>query len=176
MVHIAGLITLIGSLCFVAVVLFVVSRSRQAEPNGNAPVYKVRKYYAAGLLLALAGLLFFTLPKMVYGAYSADEPAAYVDVTARMWSWQLQRRDAAAGQPLVLPAGKVVAFDVSAADVNHGFGVYDDAGHLLGQTQAMPGYVNRLRMVFDAPGRYHVYCLEYCGLVHHNMVSEFTVQ
>jgi cytochrome c oxidase subunit 2 len=37
------------------------------------------------------------------------------------------------------------------------------------QTQAMPGYMNRLRVTFDQPGTYTVLCLEFCGMAHHRM-------
>jgi cytochrome c oxidase subunit II len=35
--------------------------------------------------------------------------------------------------------------------------------------------VNRLVYTFARPGRYRVLCLEYCGLAHHGMNSEFEV-
>ena len=40
---------------------------------------------------------------------------------------------------------------------------------LLAQTQAMPGYMNRMRITFDQPGTYTVLCLEFCGMSHHRM-------
>ena len=174
--QVAGLVTLLASVCVLGVALFVASRARQAVADGNAPVYRVRKYYAVALVAALAGALAFTLPRTPYAAYAALEPAVRVEVTGAMWAWQMKRGGAETAASLVLPAGKLIEFNVTAADVNHGFGVYDDQGHLLGQTQAMPGYVNDLRMVFDAPGTYHVLCLEYCSVGHHFMFSEFTVQ
>jgi len=45
----------------------------------------------------------------------------------------------------------------------------------VAQTQAMPGYTNVLRHTFKDPGNYKILCLEYCGLVHHGMMSELTV-
>ena len=39
----------------------------------------------------------------------------------------------------------------------------------------MPGYTNVLRRTFAQPGKYRVLCLEYCGLVHHNMIAEIDV-
>lgn len=143
MVIIAGLVTLIAAVCIVAVALLVAVRAREAVPNGNAPVYRVRKYYAAVLAVGLTGLMAFTLPRIPYDAYTDAAPAAHVQVTGRMWSWQLHLQGAGAtAGSLVLPVGRVIAFDVSSGDVNHGFAVYDDQGHLLGQAQAMPGYVN----------------------------------
>jgi len=41
--------------------------------------------------------------------------------------------------------------------------------------QAMPNYVNVLRYTFTEPGTYRVYCLEYCGLAHHEMAADITV-
>ncbi len=37
-----------------------------------------------------------------------------------------------------------VEFRVTSLDVNHGMAIFDPDGKLVGQTQAMPGYVNRL--------------------------------
>ena len=55
-------------------------------------------------------------------------------------------------------------FDVTSIDVNHGFGLYDPDGHLIGSVQAMPGYHNQLDLTLDEPGVYRIRCLELCGL------------
>ena len=39
----------------------------------------------------------------------------------------------------------------------------------------MPGHTNRLAYTFTQPGKYRVLCLEYCGLAHHGMMTEFEV-
>ncbi len=175
MIAFVGIFSLVAALLVMAVAIFVMSRARVAVPDGNAPVYRVRRVYATVLIAVLVGALALTLGKTPYVAYAGEQPAIRVDVTGHMWSWELHLADDPSA-PLVLPRGKLIEFAVSSGDVNHGFGIYDDQGRLLGQTQAMPGYVNRLRMVFDEPGAYHVLCLEYCGLMHHNMLTEFNVQ
>lgn len=175
MIQIVGFIALAVAIVVVSVAVFVGIRAREAVPNGNAPVYRVRKYYAAVLVGVLLVSLVLTLPYAPYDAYAGVEPAARVLVTGRMWSWELKPEGATSTAAVVLPAGKPIDFDVTGADVTHAFGVYNDEGHLIGQTQAMPGYHNHLRMAFDA-GRYHVLCVEYCGLVHHTMITEFTVR
>jgi cytochrome c oxidase subunit 2 len=171
-----GVITLIASLCAIATAIFVGSRAREAVPGGNAIVYRVRTYYAAALAFVLLLGLTLTLGRTPYGAYAGVPAAVQVDVEGRMWSWDIRSANAQEGKPLTLPSGEVIDFAVTAADVNHGFGIYDESGHLIAQTQAMPGYVNHLRVVFDAPGRYRIFCLEYCGLVHHMMFAELIVQ
>lgn len=90
-----------------------------------------------------------------------------IDVTGRQWYWELSDSSA--------KTGDTVVFNVSAADVTHGLGVYDEEMRLIGQTQAMPGYSNSLKLTFEKPGTYKLLCMEYCGLAHHAMVSEFKV-
>ena len=68
-----------------------------------------------------------------------------------------------------------VEFHVTAKDVNHGFAIYNAGLQIIAQTQAMPNYVNVLCYTFAKPGTYQILCLEYCGLVHHDMKTEITV-
>ncbi len=68
-----------------------------------------------------------------------------------------------------------IEFDITSNDVNHGFGLYDPQGNLVGQVQAMPGYVNHLIFTFHEPGTYTVRCLELCCMPHFAMESQITV-
>ncbi|MCC7232463.1 MAG: hypothetical protein IT242_05925 [Bacteroidia bacterium] len=79
-------------------------------------------------------------------------------------------------EAIELPAGKTVEFRVTSNDVNHGFAIYDTQNQLIVQTQAMPGYVNRLRWKFEQPGHYSIRCLEFCGAAHAFMESSFLVK
>ena len=90
-----------------------------------------------------------------------------IDAKGYQWRWELSRNEVAVGQ--------AVEFRVTAADINHGFALYDPSMRLVAQTQAMPGYVNRLNYTFERAGTYKVLCLEYCGIAHHNMVAEIKV-
>lgn len=90
-----------------------------------------------------------------------------VDVVGRQWSWQIT--------PATVQAGSPVEFRVTSADVNHGFAVYAPDGLIVTQTQAMPGFTNKLVYTFTQPGTYTVQCLEYCGIGHAPMKSTFQV-
>jgi len=90
-----------------------------------------------------------------------------VNATGYQWYWELDKEE--------VPLGKPVVFNVHTADVTHGIGIVDPSGRLLVQTQAMPGYVNKVEHVFDAVGTYKVICLEFCGIGHHVMTSELEV-
>lgn len=90
-----------------------------------------------------------------------------VEAIGRQWSWQLT--------PATVESGSVVEFRITAADVNHGFALYGPGGRIVTQTQAMPGYTNRLLHTFDQPGSYIVQCLEYCGIGHGPMKTTLQV-
>jgi cytochrome c oxidase subunit 2 len=64
---------------------------------------------------------------------------------------------------------------VTSADVNHDFAIYAPDGRIVVQTQAMPGFVNKILYTFDKPGTYKIRCLEYCGLGHDVMAADLTV-
>ena len=164
---VSALLSFFAILALAAVFLRV--RRLAHEGRDYAPVqgsaYRIR---AIGFWV----LLLVGLPVSIWlfreNPYSAQIAAPQViNATGYQWYWELDRSEIVVGEP--------VEFRVTSADVNHGFGVYDADGVLVAQTQAMPGYVNRLTHIFETPGVYQVLCLEYCGLAHHNMVAEIVV-
>ena len=122
-------------------------------------------------ILVIAGVLItvITMLDLPYAATRGNAPdnAVTVDVEGRQWFWQVGDAE--------LKAGDTVVFNVTSGDVNHGLGLYNPDMRMVAQVQAMPGYVNVLAVTLDQPGTYKMLCMEYCGLVHHAMVSELTV-
>lgn len=131
--------------------------------------YAMRRKYFYGLLVGsviFSGLGIYMLPYPQLREAVAMSNPHVVKVTAVQFAFDISETK--------LPVG-MVRFDVTSTDVNHGFGIYDEAGMLVAQTQAMPDYVNKLYVNFTKPGKYQVWCLEYCGVVHHSMMTEFEV-
>jgi len=128
--------------------------------------YWLRKRWLALLLvvgMVVVGISFFDLPYATGGTTGRT----VVKVTGGQFFWALQ--------PDRVPAGTHVRFDVSSVDVNHGFGLYDPHGHLIGSVQAMPGYHNELDLTLKSAGIYEIRCFEFCGLHHSTMDGQFTV-
>jgi cytochrome c oxidase subunit 2 len=128
--------------------------------------YWLRKRWLALLLVIgvlVVGISLFDLPYASGGAAGRT----VVKVTGGQFFWSLA--------PDRVPVGALVRFDVTSIDVNHGFGLYDPHGHLIGSVQAMPGYHNKLDLTLSQAGVYRILCLEYCGLNHSTMESSFTV-
>jgi len=128
--------------------------------------YWLRKRWLVLLVVVgvlVVGISLFDLPYAT--GSSADRTV--VKVVGVQFSWSLS--------PDRVPAGTPIRFDVTSLDVNHGFGLYDPKGHLIGSVQAMPGYHNELDLTLSEPGVYEVRCLELCGLYHSSMEATFTV-
>jgi cytochrome c oxidase subunit II len=128
--------------------------------------YWLRKRWLALLVVlgvVVMGISLFDLP---YASGSASGRTV-VKVTSGQFFWTFAPPD--------VPAGARIRFDVTSIDVNHGFGLYDPHGHLIGSVQAMPGYHNELDLTLTEVGAYRIRCLELCGLNHATMENTFAV-
>jgi cytochrome c oxidase subunit II len=144
----------------VAVFYGVYRRSRRSPATITYQIINRRRFQLFFLLIA-ALLLVFLVALSAAPYATSGNPDEIIGVTARMFSFDLTKD--------TVECGKLIEFRVNAVDVTHGFGVYTAEGNLVGQVQAMPGYINRVRMRFERPGRYTILCLEYCGGLHHQM-------
>ena len=116
-----------------------------------------------GIGVSYATLRHFPIPLQ----HSPLQAAQVVDVVGHQWTWDVSKTRLKMGVP--------VEFRVTADDVNHGFAIYAPDGRIVIQTQAMPGFINKVLFTFNEPGTYKIMCLEYCGVAHSAMTSEFTV-
>ena len=169
----------------IAIVFLAVGLSTQRAreiPAGAA--YKLRKTFFFGLSILFLVLLAVTLPRVPYSAEVAS-PDRIVHVVGKQFAFALSEtpistekewEEGTYSAPVEVPAGASVEFRVMSLDVNHSFGLYSPSHHLLAQTQAMPGYVNRLRLRLQERGRYTVLCLEMCGMDHHKMRAVMDVK
>ena len=170
MQELAWIISLVGMLIVLVVFLLVV-RGASTAGDGTAPAaagrIRASVFWVLAAIMVIASIA--ALRALPYGAAAAGAAESVnVTVTGTQWRFAVEPGRARVGQRVV--------FQVSSQDVNHGIGVYDSGLRLLGQTQAMPGYINRLSLTFSEPGTYKLLCLEYCGVAHHEMTAEFVVE
>jgi len=165
-----GVVTLAGIALVAAGFLFVIVRAGQtgdaAQVQGRA--YAIRRWWFAFLVVLGVVVTWATLWPFPIADQHAEVPGAQVvDAVASQWAWELSSQRVTAGVP--------VEFRVTSKDVNHGFAIYGPDERIVTQTQAMPTITNRIVHTFTTPGKYHVLCLEYCGLAHHAMMAEIEV-
>ena len=161
------LMTTFVLMAVVAATFLWVVKQASAAGSGEASTvesYRSKLFWAMLLLGAFVSIgSLRPWPK----AIAAGPDVIHVKATGSQWSWELE--------PKTVPIGKRVTFSVATTDVTHGFSVYDPDGHLLFQTQAMPGYINQVSYVFKTSGKYRVFCMEYCGVAHQDMTDELVV-
>ena len=162
-----GIVFAVLAVAIVVVAFVIAAHAKQEVPyeEVSGTGYRLRRPWLAflcGLGVVAVGASAFLLP------YARGDAAnTRVKVTGGQFYWTID--------PAVLPAHREVRFDVTSVDVNHGFGIYDPKGRLIGSVQAMPGYTNKLDLTFDMPGVYMIRCFEFCGLNHHLMTAQFRV-
>jgi cytochrome c oxidase subunit II len=137
-----------------------------AQANRSSTTLR-RGLFLALLLLSIgvtwASLRHFPIPLQ----HEPLQAAQVVDVVGHQWTWDVSQTHLTAGEP--------VEFRVTASDVNHGFAIYAPDGRIVIQTQAMPGFTNKILYTFHTPGTYRIMCLEYCGVAHNGMTAELDV-
>lgn len=156
--------------CVIALMVAIAQTSRLAPIPQSAVEqrgYAIRRWWFRAVLAAIALALAITIPMFPYPKAAATAIHASYRVTAQQYGFVM---------PPNIRAGERVDFAVTSSDVNHGFGIYDPQGRLVAQVQAMPHYVNHLQVAFTQRGTYTVRCLEYCGIGHAYMRSQFEVK
>ncbi|HWB22182.1 MAG TPA: hypothetical protein VG652_04785 [Gaiellaceae bacterium] len=160
-----------GAVCVLAIAFMVMVAFSTRRKNGRPEPDLERlgeheKTWFAIVVALLAALLFATILFTPYGR-GAGANAQVVHVKAIQFAWLVS------GKPI--KTGTPVEFDLTSADVNHGFGVYTAGGKLLFEVQVMPGLTQRYVYTFRKPGVYTILCMEYCGLGHDRMQGQLTV-
>lgn len=167
----------------VVVVIFLMATSSISEDKDSAKhkTYKMRGRYFFGLIVVLIIFLFMSLRFLPYPRFQKN-PEVEVTVVGMQWAWKMAPGisdkspvEFTGSNEITLPVNKRIEFIVTSSDVNHNFAIYNDKGVILAQTQAMPGYHNKLQYEFTQKGDYAILCLEYCGLAHSFMMGTLHV-
>ncbi len=174
---------IVWSAITVAIFVFVGLSGRQPGELSVKAYKRNRAVLFVGLSIAAVVFLYLTLPFMPYPDEGVT-PDRVVYVSSKQFAFKMSdqpiSREDALNDELFLSiepikAGELIEFRITTADVTHGFCIYGQQGRILTQTQAMPGYINRLRYRFPERGTYPVLCLEFCGIGHHTMKSQLVV-
>lgn len=177
-------IFLIWSAIAAAIFVLVALSTRSPEELSQKGYKRVRALVAVGLVSLAVVLLILTLPINPYPDNSTV-PDRIIYASGKQFAFKLSDKpisheDAMDDEVFLsikpIRTGELVEFRVTGADVTHGFSIYDLAGNVQTQTQAMPQYINRLRHRFPASGTYHVLCFEFCGIGHPTMRAQLQVE
>jgi len=114
----------------------------------------------------LAMVLFVWGTSVFFTIYRTPVNAMEIYVVAKQWMWKFQHPD---GQreinELHVPVGRKVKLVMTTEDVIHSF--YVPAFRF--KADAVPGRYTYAWFEATKPGRYHLFCAEYCGTSHSSM-------
>ncbi len=151
---------------------FVVRYSRRRNPKpesieGNTALEII--WTIIPLILVMA--IFWVGWKGFVFKRTVPKDAMIVKVTGRMWSWGFEYGNGVHTDVLKLPLGRPVKLTITSADVLHSlfipaFRVKEDA---------VPGLETYLWFQPEQEGSYDVFCSEYCGMGHSQMITKAEV-
>jgi cytochrome c oxidase subunit 2 len=101
-----------------------------------------------------------------YNQYRMPEDAMQIYVVGKQWMWKVQHET---GQreinELHVPVGRRIKLTMTTEDVLHDFSI----PAFRTKTDVVPGRYTYLWFEPTKPGKYHLFCAEYCGLNHSGM-------
>ena len=153
------------------VILFAVKYRRHGDGD------PVPKPASGGVALEVAWSVIPLLISMVIFGWGASlfftinrppDDALEIYVVAKQWMWKLQHMG---GQreinELHVPIGRAVRLRMTSEDVIHSF--YVPVFRV--KQDVLPGRYTQLWFRPTKPGRYHLFCAEYCGTKHSGMIG-----
>lgn len=102
---------------------------------------------------------------------NAPEDAMTVQVTARMWSWKFDYNNGRTSSTLYVPENTAVRLDMTSVDVIHS--LFIPAYRVKMDT--VPGMHTYVWFDTGSPAQYDIFCAEYCGTRHADMLSKVVV-
>ena len=162
------------ALIFAAVFFFAIKYRRRSEHEIPKPIHgSLRLEIAWSVIPFLIMLTFFWWGAQIFFANASPPPNA-MDIYAvgKQWMWKIQYPQ---GQreinELHVPVGRPVKITLASEDVIHSF--FIPAFRI--KHDVVPGRYDTMWFTATKPGRYHLFCAEYCGTEHSGMVGWVTV-
>lgn len=161
-------------LIFAAVFIFAVKYRRVHDTERPALIHGSMALEITWSVIPLLVMLvmFAWGAVLFFHNYTPPVDALEVFVTGKQWMWKVQYPE---GQreinELHVPVGRAVKLTMASEDVIHSF--FIPAFRM--KRDVVPGHYNTFWFKPTKPGRYHLFCAEYCGTQHSGMIGWVTV-
>jgi cytochrome c oxidase subunit 2 len=163
------------SVLIAALIVYMAVKYRRRSPDEvGIPVEGSIKLEAVWIIIPfILSMVMFVWGASVYFAMvRVPSETLQIYVIAKQWMWKFQHQD---GQreinELHVPVGRNVKITAASEDVIHSFFV--PAFRI--KTDVVPGRYSMTWFNATKPGRYHLFCAEYCGTNHSGMTGWVTV-
>jgi cytochrome c oxidase subunit 2 len=155
------------------VIVFAVKFHRKHDNEVGVPIHGSLALELLWTIIPLG----ITMVMFVWGAqvfFHLTRPprgAMEIYVVGKQWMWKVQHQDGAREiNELHVPIGRPVKLIMGSEDVIHSFFIPD----FRTKADVIPGRYNTMWFTATKPGRYHIFCTQYCGTKHSNMIGWVT--
>jgi cytochrome c oxidase subunit 2 len=152
------------------ILYFAVKYRRRSELEVPRPVagsMKLELFWTVTPFIIAMGI-FVWGTSIYFKQFRPPEDALDIYVVGKQWMWKMQHVD---GQreinELHIPVGRRVKLTMTTEDVIHSF--FIPAFRI--KSDVVPGKYSAIWFEATKPGRYHLFCAEYCGTNHSGMIG-----
>src|SRR3954470_21612351 len=138
-----------------------------AAIHGSIPLELLWTFIPLGITM----VMFVWGAQVFFHMTRAPKGAMEIYVVGKQWMWKLQHVDGVREiNELHVPVGRPVKLIMGSEDVIHSFFIPD----FRVKADVIPGRYNTLWFTASKPGRYHLFCTQYCGTKHSAMIGWVT--
>jgi cytochrome c oxidase subunit II len=156
------------------IVFYAVKYRRRAPAEIGADIHGslLLEIGWSGIPLLITMVIFVWGASVFFAMAHPPDDALNIYVVGKQWMWKFQHLD---GQreidELHVPLGRPVKLVMTSEDVIHDFFV----PAFRVKADVLPGRYTTLWFEPTVPGRYHLFCAEYCGTKHSGMIGQVVV-
>jgi cytochrome c oxidase subunit 2 len=162
-------------LLIAGLVVYFAIRYRRRQPDA------VGEVVAGGLKLEIAWtvvpflitlVIFFWGASIFFAMARPPEETLNIYVVGKQWMWKIQHSNGTREiNELHVPMGRAVKLIMTSEDVIHDFSI----PAFRVKADVVPGRYSQIWFEPAKPGRYHLFCAEYCGTRHSGMIGQVVV-
>lgn len=166
---ISAVTILMTALIFAAVIFFAYKYRRSAHPVATQIEGSTKLELTWSIIPFLVMLVMFAWgAQLYYAAQNPPKDAMEIFVTGKQWMWKIQYPTGGREiNALHVPVGQPVKLTLASEDVIHSFSI----PAFRVRHDVVPGHYDSIWFTPNKPGHYHLFCTEYCGNQHANMVG-----
>jgi cytochrome c oxidase subunit 2 len=155
------------------VVVFAIKFRRRRDDEVGAAIHGsiALELLWSVIPLGIVMVMFGWGAKVFFDIYRPPAGAMEIFIVGKQWMWKAQHAE---GQreinELHVPVGRPVKLIMGSEDVIHSYYIPE----FRVKADVIPGRYNSMWFTATKPGRYHLFCAEYCGTRHSGMIGWVT--
>jgi cytochrome c oxidase subunit 2 len=169
-----GLTIVFTALVLMMLIVFVLRFRKGTKVNrANPQHHNTALELSWSIVPLILGLIIFVWGAKLYAdAYTIPSNASTVYVIGKQWMWHMQHQNGIReNNELHVPVGKPIKLEMISQDVIHSFFV--PAFRI--KRDVLPGIYTSVWFEATKPGKYHLFCAEFCGTQHSLMIGSIYV-